>query len=347
MVLAIVLTRPGGGGTAAADEIIRDPVNSAGEAPYTPPSTDTEAPPKEPPAPPATNLNGDDSGVYGGTQQTASCNVEKQIGYLSKDPAKNSAFASVLGITSAQVPGYLRSLTPLRLSYDTRVTNHGYKNGASTEYQSVLQAGTAVLVDDHGVPRVRCACGNPLQTPKEVKGGARMTGPKWSGFQPTRIVEVRPSVTVINVFIVFDPHRKDWFERKPGDHHGRHDKKVPPPPPVTRPPTSPKTSSPSTGVSPQKPCPPPAQPSPGSSSPCPPTSPSSESPSSNSPSSESPSSESPSSKSPSSESSSETPASGSSAPESPSTGSSAALKPDASNSSSTPVSPATSSASTS
>ncbi|HET6354490.1 DUF6777 domain-containing protein [Streptomyces sp.] len=318
VALTLVLTRPGGGGTAAAGEIVRDPVNAAGDNPYTPPSTDKEPPPKDAPAPRAGEVSGSDAGVYGGTRKTASCDVEKQINYLSAAPAKNSAFASVLGISPGQVPGYLRSLTPLRLSYDTRVTNHGYKDGGPTTYQSVLQAGTAVLVDDHGVPRVRCACGNPLQEPKKVQGDARLTGPTWSGFQTTKVVQVQPSVTVINVFVVFDPNQGDWFVRKAGDQHGRHDKKVPPP--VTRPPTSPSTSSPSTGVS--SPCPPPAEPSPGSSSPCPPTSPSSKPPSPESPSSSTPSSEPP---------SSEQPESGSSAPESP--GGSSAAQPDAASSS--------------
>lgn len=285
VVLTVVLTRPGGRGAVAAEEIVRDPVNSSGEDPFTPSSTVEEAPSKEPPAPPGTNLNGSDAGVYGGTQQTGSCDVEKQIRYLSKDAAKNSTFASVLGISPSQVPGYLRSLTPLRLSYDTRVTNHGYKNGALTKYQSVLQAGTAVLVDDHGVPRVRCACGNPLQPPVKVEGNVRLTGPTWSGFQPTKVVQVQPSVTVINVFVVYDPDREDWFERKQGDHHGRHDKKVPPPPlPKRSHSPSPHTSSPS----------------PHTSSPS--KSPSSKSPSSKSPSSKSPSSEPPASGTPSSKS---------------------------------------------
>jgi hypothetical protein len=280
VVLTIVLTRPGlRGGEAAAAEIVRDPVNSSGEDPFTPPSTAEEAPSKEPPAPPATNLNGSDAGVYGGTQQTASCDVEKQIRYLSEDPAKNSAFASVVGRSPSQVPGYLRSLTPLRLSYDTRVTNHGYKNGAPTKYQSVLQAGTAVLVDDHGVPRVRCACGNPLQPPVKVEGNVRLTGPTWSGFQPTKVVQVHRSVKVINVFIVYDPDNEDWFAREHGDHHGRYDKKVPPPPrprPSHSHSPSPHTSSPS-------------------------KSPSSKHPSSKHPSSKHPSSKHPSSEHPSSE----------------------------------------------
>lgn len=136
----------------------------------------------------------------------------------------------------------------------------------------MLQTGTAVLVDNHGVPRVRCACGNPLTPPVEVQGNARLTGPRWTGFQPTKIVYVKPSVTVINVFIVYDPHHDDWFKRKHGDHDGRHDKKVPPPH-VTRPPSSPSphTSSPSTspGETSQSPCPPQEE------GPCPPSPPSS------------------------------------------------------------------------
>jgi hypothetical protein len=39
------------------------------------------------------------------------------------------------------------------------VVNHGYRDGTVTTINSVLQAGTAVLVDDYGVAAVRCDCG--------------------------------------------------------------------------------------------------------------------------------------------------------------------------------------------
>ena len=58
-------------------------------------------------------------------------------------------------------PGYLRGLTSVVLRADTQVTNHGFRDARVTGFQSVLQAGTAVLVDNRGVPRVRCACGSP------------------------------------------------------------------------------------------------------------------------------------------------------------------------------------------
>nr|WP_245234722.1 DUF6777 domain-containing protein [Streptomyces flavochromogenes] len=192
-------------------------------------------------------VSGSTPGLYGGTQSVASCDVEQQVRYLSEEPAKNTAFASTLGIQANQVPGYLRSLTPLQLRADTRVTNHGYKNGAATTYQSVLQSGTAVLVDNRGVPRVRCACGNPL-TPPVAQKSPKTTGTPWQGYNASQVVVVAPSVTVVNVFVVYDPNDDSWFARQHGDH-GKNDKPTPPPPP---PPTkSPSTSpSPSTSTSP-------------------------------------------------------------------------------------------------
>ena len=61
-----------------------------------------------------------------------------------------------------QVGPFLGSLTPVTLRTDTAVTNHGFRDGSATAFQSVLQAGTGVLVDAQGLPRVRCYCGNPL-----------------------------------------------------------------------------------------------------------------------------------------------------------------------------------------
>ena len=50
------------------------------------------------------------------------------------------------------IRSYVSELTPLVLLVDTRVTNHGFRKGRPTPHQSVLQAGTAVLVDRVGVP---------------------------------------------------------------------------------------------------------------------------------------------------------------------------------------------------
>jgi hypothetical protein len=70
----------------------------------------------------------------------------------------------VLGIspTEKAVAAYIRHLRPVTLTRDTRVTNHTFVDGRAVAFQSILQAGTAVLVDKDGVPVARCRCGNPL-----------------------------------------------------------------------------------------------------------------------------------------------------------------------------------------
>jgi hypothetical protein len=279
VILTIVLTRPDGG-SVAAGEVFLQPAGSAGQDPFTESTARTSAPatPTPVPNPSETRANvtqgvdGATPGLYGGTRKVASCDVEKQITALTADPDKSKTFASVLGIDPFGVPDYLRALTPVRLRMDTRVTNHGYRNGAPTSYQAVLQAGTAVLVDDHGVPRVRCACGNPLLPPVAVKGITRLKGEPWPGFSSSHVVVVRPAARVVDVFIVFDPKSGDWLARKAGDTVDS-DKKTEPPAEHT-----------------PSPCP--------STGPCPSTSASSKSPATESPSSRAPATEPPNSPSP-------------------------------------------------
>ncbi len=307
VVLAVVLTRSDGGSNQASGEVFLQAAAKTGPDPFTESTaTDSSAPPvsaspttESAPANAVRGVDGGAPGLYGGTRNVSSCDVEKQIKALQAAPAKNKAFASVAGVAPSGVPAYLRSLTPLQLRMDTRVTNHGYRDGAATSYQAVLQAGTAVLVDDHGVPRVRCACGNPLGPPVAQQTTPRHTGDSWSSYRPSNVVVVAPSVTVINIFVVYDPDRDDWFSRHPGDT-GDKDQKTDPPahqpsPSVsmstpTTPPTSP--SSPSPCVS--SPTTATGTPS-GSTTPCPPTStaPSSSAPGSETPSTEPPTSEPP------------------------------------------------------
>ncbi|MCT9092356.1 hypothetical protein N4G70_26295 [Streptomyces sp. ASQP_92] len=255
VVATVVLTRSGGssgGSSEAGGEVLLQPAAKSGPDPFTGSTARGDATPASPVALPSSSasanvtrgVDGSAPGLYGGTRKVGSCDVEKQVGALQKDPARNKAFASVLGIEPSGVPGYLRALTPVRLRLDTRVTNHGYRDGAPTSYQAVLQAGTAVLVDDRGVPRVRCACGNPLLPPVAQKGTPKRTGEAWPGYQPSNVVVVSPAVQVVNKFVVYDPDGGAWFERHKGDT-GTGDTKTNPP--VTAPSTPPSTppSSPS------------------------------------------------------------------------------------------------------
>ncbi|MFC8794004.1 DUF6777 domain-containing protein [Streptomyces cinereoruber] len=266
VALIVVLTSRSGddGGTtnAGGGEVFLQSASATGPDPFT--QSTARATESAPPAslPPRTGseeagtprVSGAAPGLYGGTRSVASCDVEQQVRYLSGQPAKNAAFASVLRVSANEVPGYLRSLTPLQLRADTRVTNHGFEDGSATAYQAVLQSGTAVLVDDRGVPRVRCACGNPLTEPVAQKN-PRTTGTPWPGYDADQVVVVAPATTVVNAFVVYDPENGDWFARKHGDTGDRDE------------PTSPPTST-----SPA-PCPPGASPCPsGSTSPGPSTS---------------------------------------------------------------------------
>jgi hypothetical protein len=108
------------------------------------------------------------SGPFGGTGSNLVCNRELLIRFLHDNPDRLAAWAIVEGITPnyRAVARYIRSLKPVTLTRDTQVTNHSFEGGHSTEFQSILQAGTAVLVDPHtGKYVARCRCGNPLLPP--------------------------------------------------------------------------------------------------------------------------------------------------------------------------------------
>jgi hypothetical protein len=107
------------------------------------------------------------SGPFGGTGSDLVCDRELLIRSLRAQPEKMREWARTVGITPSieEVARYIRELTPVTLTRDTRVTNHNFVNGRAVGYQAILQAGTAVLVDKDGVPRARCRCGNPLLEP--------------------------------------------------------------------------------------------------------------------------------------------------------------------------------------
>ncbi|MFF9405167.1 DUF6777 domain-containing protein [Streptomyces anandii] len=310
VVVAVVLTNSGG--PQARGEVFLQPAAATGPDPFTAssattgPDTATAQPPRgqpsgtAPTAPSGTGsaapntlrgISGGAPGLYTGTHNSASCDVEKQIKDLQADPARNAAFASTVGVSPSGVPGYLRSLTPVQLGMDTRVTAHGYRDGSVTTYQSVLQTGTAVLVDSHGVPRTRCACGNPLSPPVAESTAPKYTGQSWASYRPQNVVVVTPAPKPVKAFVVYDPGEHKYFSRDHGDHGGKdhwtEPPKHPPTPsasvtlPSSTPPSASKPGSPSSA--------PPNQP-PGKESSAPPKSPPSSKPSSNAPSSNAPSS---------------------------------------------------------
>ncbi|GGI98660.1 hypothetical protein GCM10010121_006150 [Streptomyces brasiliensis] len=268
-VLAVLLLVAGCAGGATETRVSRDvllqPVDARGPDPFTdstatgpglpPPVTRTAVPAmpaadtRTASAPPsaARSLSGGTPGLYGGTAGVASCDVEREIGYLTADPAKGRAFAQAEGVEEAFLPGYLRGLTPVALRADTRVTNHGYRTGRAAGFQSVLQAGTAVLVDARGVPRVRCACGNPLLPPDLARDDAGTSGSPWSGYRAADVIVVTPAPRDVTGITILDLETRIWIERRVGQDVGQ-DRPVAPPPgetqhPPTAPPVPPDTAS--------------------------------------------------------------------------------------------------------
>ncbi|MGX1365765.1 hypothetical protein RKD19_001124 [Streptomyces canus] len=249
--LAAALLVAGCGGAhehtaGATGELLLRPAAAPGPNPFTrsaatmpPPVTRT---PQRDSAAPRT-VSGGMPGLYAGTEGVGSCDVERQIGDLGADPSRRSAFARISGVSPASVPGHLRTLAPVVLRADTRVTDHAYLGGRVSGHQSVLQAGTAVLVDDRGVPRVRCASGSPLTPPAAMRGGAVQSGRPWPGYRPGRVIVVVPSEQVITELTIIDLVDHAWIERRI-DHDCRHDHVVPPPTPEPPAPTPPRENVP-------------------------------------------------------------------------------------------------------
>jgi hypothetical protein len=153
-------------------------------------------------------VSGAQPGLYGGTQDNASCDALSLVSFLEANPDKATAWADALDIEPVEIRDYVGRLTPLLLRTDTRVTNHGYRDGIATPLQSVLQAGTAVMVDDYGIPRVRCSCGNPLTEPAPIatsldSNQIDLVGQPWNHWNPTTVITVN-ATTQINDFTVYD-----------------------------------------------------------------------------------------------------------------------------------------------
>lgn len=99
--------------------------------------------------------------TYGGTGKNA-CDIEGMIEFFSLNPERAREWARVQGISLKELRPFLESLRPVFLKKNVKLTMFGFSTGRAYGYTAIIEAGTAVLIDDKGMPRVRCACGNPL-----------------------------------------------------------------------------------------------------------------------------------------------------------------------------------------
>ena len=210
---AFILTRGGGDGDATVT-LRTEPISSAVAA-FTPPAgTDVAVTPA--PTSAVTTIPASTAGLYGGTLDTASCNKDQLVAFLTQNPEQGAAWAGVLGIAPAQIADFVAPLTPVILRSDTAVTNHGFENGRATAVPAVLQAGTAVLVNSYGQPVVKCYCGNPLTPAPAIPAKVRYTGPTWPTFTAGAYTIVQPTTVAITVFTLTNVVNGEPFDRPAG-----------------------------------------------------------------------------------------------------------------------------------
>jgi hypothetical protein len=247
-VAALILTP-----TSAPAAVALEPVRTAGSNPFMPP-VGTDQPGLRVLPGSGGTFSGTTPGLYGGTLRKASCNPQQLVSFLRVHPDKAAAWASVLGIRPASIPGYVAGLTSAVLRSDTAVTNHGYIDGHVTSFPAVLQAGTAVLIDRYGQPVTKCFCGNPLTKPMAYTQ-LTYTGRQWPSFSPTSVTYIQKTTTLANSFTLVNPVTGAAFRRAPGTSRSADQPLATPPPesfttPATGPGTAPATgpaTTPATG----------------------------------------------------------------------------------------------------
>ena len=128
-------------GEVFLDQVATSIVPTSTEATVTPPTTQASTDP----APQTVNaVVGDTPALYGGTRDRAVCDKEGQLQFLQQNADKAAAFVAALNsdpnllwsggtsLTVAQLADYFAELTPVVLTSDTRMTNHGYRDGQFT-----------------------------------------------------------------------------------------------------------------------------------------------------------------------------------------------------------------------
>jgi hypothetical protein len=174
-------------------------------------------------------VEGAEPAVYGGSRDAQVCDVAQLLAFMQDEANadKAAAWSEALGVGGVgDIPTYLEGLTAVRLRFDTRVTNHGFRDGEANPFQAVLQAGTAVLVDNTGVPRVKCNCGNPLAEPESLDVGgdaalnvddlAQNPEDAWEGLEPAQVVRVEPASEAVEAITIVDFETGGLIERPVG-----------------------------------------------------------------------------------------------------------------------------------
>ncbi|MEJ2861505.1 DUF6777 domain-containing protein [Actinomycetospora flava] len=222
VVLAMLVAALGGVVVArelnAPTDVTLEPVATAGANPFME-SVGTDVPDVRPVAHTGGSWSGTTPGLYGGSGSNAVCDRSRLSRFLGEHPDRAAGWASVLGLrdsSASTISSYVDGLTSVVLRSDTYVTNHGWSGGHVTAWPAVLQAGTAVLVDQHGNLVTRCFCGNPLTAPQSFNTVAYV-GPRWYSFTSSSVTVITHQTTqVTNNFTIIDVHTGRGHDRPHG-----------------------------------------------------------------------------------------------------------------------------------
>lgn len=265
---ALVVGACGSGGSEEPASVRLQVATSQGEYPWTGPLLPPQAPVAVPPPtrdvveetgdPVAADgstpsVPGDRAALYGGSLDRTLCDRNAMVDTLESDRPKADAWRSVLEVSD--IRGYISKLSPVLLRADTRVTLHEYRDNTAVPVQAVLETGTIVLVDNRGVPRVRCARGNPLSSPV-LRADAELEGRTWPGLNPERLFVVQPAEKPVEELRVVDIMTGGMLPVRVGEG-----KQAPAPPPPSAEPSTDDAPSPSPEqrrAQVQEPAPPPA-----------------------------------------------------------------------------------------
>ncbi|MEU6026886.1 DUF6777 domain-containing protein [Streptomyces tauricus] len=172
---------------------------------------------------------GNTPGLYGGTRDQQVCDVDRLKDFLTdpRNRQKAREWARIVGITPDRIEDHLDDLTPVLLRHDTLVKNHDYKKGKAVPYDSLLEAGIAVLVNDQGLPAVKCSCGNPLEAfdkdPEKVSVKFEDGNKKWAGYEKSDVVTVKPSPKPLERIALLDVDDPDTAINRPVGTTGEQD----------------------------------------------------------------------------------------------------------------------------
>jgi hypothetical protein len=131
---------------------------------------------------------------------------------LNRDPAL--AWSRGSRVDVGQIDAFLHDVTPVLLRHDTRFIDVGFSHGRAAERQVLLQAGSAVLIDRRGTPRVRCGSGDPLL--RATAAVQRYLGTRWAGFSVGAVQAIQPGTATVRGFELRDVKGGAAFFRPAG-----------------------------------------------------------------------------------------------------------------------------------